>query len=136
MASAWVGFWAKLGWFNVVLPGPVYGAFLPATIAAIIGLFTVIRSPRRSGGGWILATIVLTNFALLIVYLVAVDWQPQGRYLLPSSAALAGLAATGLERISIGWRPRTSSAVAMASVTLSLVAAVAAVLVVVRVYGL
>jgi hypothetical protein len=40
------------------------------------------------------------NLLLVVVYLVRIDWQPQGRYLFPALPALAGLAAPGLRRIA------------------------------------
>ncbi len=99
MVSVWVGFWAKFGWFNLPLPGPAYVAFLLPTGLAVLGAERSWRAGDPCRPGRLLTAIVATNVVLLVLYLVGIDWQPQGRYLLPSSAALAGLAALGLERI-------------------------------------
>ena len=96
VVQVWVGFWAKLGWFNVPLPMAAYLMFVPATLLAAAGVATLVgRRPSLLAGA--LALVVVANAALLVVYLLTVDWQPQGRYLLPSLPALAGLATLGLE---------------------------------------
>ncbi|MGH9456887.1 MAG: DUF2142 domain-containing protein [Thermoanaerobaculia bacterium] len=116
IVQVWVGFWAKLGWFNVPLPMAAYLLFVPATMLAAAGLTACLS--RRDAAA--LALVVVANAALLVVYLLTVDWQPQGRYLLPSLPALAGLATIGLERV----RPRRDRAFAIALLAFALAAAI------------
>lgn len=87
----WVGglfrsFWAKFGWLNTPMPWPFYLWFLALTAAAGWGAFRM-RGPAR----WVLVSAVLANFGLVVAYLLSIDKQPQGRYLLPSLAAVATL---------------------------------------------
>jgi hypothetical protein len=102
IVQVWVGFWAKLGWFNVPLPMVAYLLFVPPTLFAARGALELL-SRRRSPIIVTLVLVVVTNFALLIVYLLTADWQPQGRYLFPALPALAGLATAGLERARTTW---------------------------------
>jgi len=129
--SAWGSFWAKLGWFNVVFPWPAYLAFVPATLLTLFGLITALRS--RSKAGAILGTIFAAAVCLLMLYMVRIDWQPQGRYLLPATAALAGLAALGLGRL-LENRPAVSRYAALASCCVSIAVAVATSILMLRVY--
>jgi hypothetical protein len=92
VASTWLSFWGKFGWFNVLLPLPLYLWFLAPTATVANG---VLAARRRGKGTWLLLLILALNVSLFAFYLVKVDWQPQGRYLFPSLAALAGLAALG-----------------------------------------
>lgn len=119
VVSAWVGFWAKLGWFNVPLPAPVYIVFVPPTLAAVLG----VVARRRTG--WLLVTIVAANLALLVLYMTRVDWQPQGRYLLPAAAALAGLATIGVDRLCFSWSDGARKRLALVSCSLAVAAALA-----------
>jgi len=107
IASTWLSFWGKFGWFNVLLPLPLYLWFLAPTAAAANGALTAIRRGRQY---WLLLLIGLSNLSLFVLYLIKVDWQPQGRYLFPSAAALAGLAAIGASPLCCRY-PRASLAV-------------------------
>jgi hypothetical protein len=120
VASAWVGFWAKLGWFNVPLPAPVYLVFVPPTLAAMLGLVA------RRRAGWLLAAIVAASLALLGLYMTRIDWQPQGRYLLPAAAAAAGLATIGVDRLCSSWSDGARKRLAFVSCALAVAAALAA----------
>lgn len=126
LVSVWTGFWAKLGWFNLSLPKLFYLAFLPASLSALVGLVAAILAPRlRSSANLLLILAVTANGCLLLAYMVRVDWQPQGRYLLPSVAAAAGLCALGSEWL--GQRTKTSvmARVALGSAAGSVLVAVA-----------
>jgi Dolichyl-phosphate-mannose-protein mannosyltransferase len=98
-ASVWISFWGKFGWLNLRLPAPIYLFFLPPTLLVLWGVGSTVRAVRGNAEGAISATVALlaaiSNLGLLLAYLAGVDWQLQGRYLLPSVAALAGLAAKG-----------------------------------------
>jgi Predicted membrane protein (DUF2142) len=96
--SLWLSFWAKFGWLNTPLPWGLYLLFVPASCLALAGF---LRTPEGlSGVGRralaVLRVAALSNLAAALAYMAAVDWQVQGRYLLPSLAAFAGLAAAGL----------------------------------------
>jgi hypothetical protein len=134
LASVWVGFWAKLGWFNVLLPLPTYLVFVPPTLAALAGVVVVGRSETRNRAGLLLIVVGAANLALLVLYMVRADWQPQGRYLLPAAAAAAGLATIGLDRLCSSWSDGAKKRLAVASCGLAVLAALAMVVVVVRAY--
>jgi hypothetical protein len=85
----WIGslfksYWSNFGWLNLGLPAPIYVWFALLTLAAVVGLLR-----RGDPGAGILRSAVLANCGLLLAFLLFVDKQPQGRYLLPSVAALA-----------------------------------------------
>lgn len=90
--SVWISFWGKFGWLNLRLPAPVYLLFLPPTALVLWGTIKVLRE-KRPPEERVLLVAVGANVALLVAYLVGGGWQLQGRYLFPSLAALAGLAA-------------------------------------------
>lgn len=98
--KVWGSFWAKFGWLNLFLPKPVYLFFLPPSLLVLWGGISTIRSMRRNLEGAAPEAVALlaaiSNLGLLMVYLAEVSWQTQGRFLFPSLAALAGLAAKGL----------------------------------------
>jgi hypothetical protein len=104
-ASVWISFWGKLGWLNLKLPAPIYLFFLPPTFLALWGGISALR--QRSAAITVALLAVLSNLGLFVAYLGGVDWQLQGRYLFPSIAALAGLAAKGLGDLGgkLGFRP-------------------------------
>jgi len=52
----------------------------------------------RSSSNLVLVAVVVTNIITLVAFMARVDWQPQGRYLLPSIVAAAGLCTLGLDR--------------------------------------
>lgn len=94
IASLFVSFWAKFGWLNTPMPAPAYLWFAGLTMLALAGLWRL-----RSSSGAILASAIAGNLILVVLFMVTVDWQPQGRYLLPSVAPLAALgAAAGIPR--------------------------------------
>jgi len=132
--SAWGGFWAKFGWFNIPLPRPAYLIFVPPTLAVLLGLYLTCRSRSASKVGVVLAVIATANVLLLVSYMVRIDWQPQGRYLLPSSAALAGLAVLGLDRICSAIRSDSVMIIALSSGLLSVLAAVGTIVFIAAVY--
>lgn len=101
IGSLFVSFWAKLGWLNLPLPAPLYLLFLPATLAITAGFWLAASDLRRRRTA-LLPVLLLppVNLALLIVYMAKVDWQPQGRLLAPSLAALGTLSAMGAEHVS------------------------------------
>jgi hypothetical protein len=91
-------FWAKVGWLNILLPTWCYLWFAVPSGFIILGVFGRVR-PRSSQWRHFAAILaVLSNFALLIVYLVTVHWQPQGRHLWPSWLGMAVLASDALNR--------------------------------------
>lgn len=117
VASTWLSFWAKLGWFNVLLPLPLYLWFLAPTAAVARGAWQAVRRAREA---WLLLLIGATNLGLLVLYLMKVDWQPQGRYLFPSLAALAGLAAIGVSPLCRAHPKATLTVSALASLAVAI----------------
>ena len=89
----WIGglfrsFWAKFGWLNSPMPWPFYLLFGLLSLVAVVG-FPRLRGARLL----ILSSALVTNVALLLTYLLLIDQQAQGRYLLPSIGVLAAAAA-------------------------------------------
>lgn len=104
LGSVALSFWAKFGWFNLRLPPVAYGLFVAPTVLVAIGCLggaadrhdpSVAPWPRR-----VFAGTLATNLALLMIFLVRIDWQPQGRFLFPSLPAMAALAALSLQRLA------------------------------------
>ena len=95
MISAWLSFWAKFGWFNALLPWPYYAWFVFPTMTAFCGFLIVLRRWRAHPASSACLLVATSNLFLLMAYMTRVDWQPQGRYMLPALAALAGLATRG-----------------------------------------
>lgn len=92
----WIGslfrsFWAKFGMLNTPLPWPFYLWFAAASAAVIVGVRRLAGSKRR-----VLASALLANLGLVLAYLLTVDLQAQGRYLLPSLVAVAAFGSAGL----------------------------------------
>lgn len=100
IGSLFVSYWGKLGWLNLPLPATAYLLFLPATLLVACGIWAAAADLRRSPANLPVLLLPPTNLALLVGYMVEVDWQPQGRLLYPSLAAIGILAAIGAERIS------------------------------------
>lgn len=123
IVSVWGSFWAKLGWFNIELPRPVYLVFVPPTLAAVLGFIALRRLTITAKAGWLLVAIVASNIALMCLYLARVDWQPQGRYLLPAAAAAAGLATIGIDRLCSAWSQRAKRRLALISCALAVATA-------------
>jgi hypothetical protein len=92
----WIGglfrsFWAKFGWLNTPLPWPFYLWFAALSVAAVAGL------RRRTGPERIvLGAALAANAGLVLAYQLTVDLQAQGRYLLPSLAAVAACGSAAL----------------------------------------
>ncbi|HKI86859.1 MAG TPA: DUF2142 domain-containing protein [Thermoanaerobaculia bacterium] len=128
LLQIWVGFWAKLGWNNLRLPLGAYLLFLPATLLAVAGAAEAFgRRSEHSTAARMLLLTVGSNVALLAVYMASVDWQPQGRLLLPSLPALAGLAVIGLDALERRWpRVRVGAGLASTSLAMALTAVVIA----------
>jgi hypothetical protein len=103
--KVWVSFWAKFGWLNLPLPGPVYLFFLPPSLLVLWGGISAVRSVRRNleeAAPEVVALLAaVSNLGLLMIYLGGVSWQLQGRFLFPSLAAFAGLAAKGLGDLGV-----------------------------------
>jgi 4-amino-4-deoxy-L-arabinose transferase-like glycosyltransferase len=104
LGSLWVSFWGKLGWFNLRLPLVAYLFFAAPTALALTGSFGRVANPeermRATRWRWVFLSTISANLVLVVVYLVRIDWQPQGRFLFPALPALAGLAALGLRGIA------------------------------------
>lgn len=94
-------FWAKLGWLNVPLPGWCYLWFAVPSVLVVLGLLTLARRRSRTWAAGAAAVAVASNLVFLLVYLVAVDFQPQGRLLWPSWLGMAVLASRAMDR----WGP-------------------------------
>jgi hypothetical protein len=89
MGSLFRSYWAKFGWFNTPMAWPFYVWFALLTIVAVIGLVKMIRRPETHRVAALLTLAILANLAFVMAFMVFVDWQPQGRYMLPSLGAVA-----------------------------------------------
>ena len=92
----WIGglfrsFWGKFGWLNTPLPWPFYFWFAALSVAVVVGL-------RRPTGPerLVLGAALVANVGLVLAYQITVDMQAQGRYLLPSLAAVAAFGSAAL----------------------------------------
>ncbi len=134
LASVWLSFWAKFGWFNLPLPWQSYLIFLVPTTAIAFGLVRWVRelSPRSTTAGEetrqdrakpqvlgpLLFSALAMNGLLLLLFLLRVDFQPQGRFLLPSVGVFAVFASWGLQESKLttresSWRWSLAIAVVM-----------------------
>ncbi|MBK5258289.1 MAG: DUF2142 domain-containing protein [Thermoanaerobaculia bacterium] len=93
IGSLFVSFWGKFGWFNTPMPAVTYIWFALLTVVALLGLRRM-----RTPAGAVIVSAIAGNLIFIALFLVMVDWQPQGRYLLPSISAIAALGASGLPR--------------------------------------
>lgn len=96
IASLWKSSWAKLGWLNISLPIAAYSAFLLPTALVAIGGVRALR--ERTDQSLVALSGALANLALVVTYMLQVDWQPQGRYLFPSLVFVVYLAALASPR--------------------------------------
>lgn len=101
----WIGglfrsFWAKFGMLNTPLPWPFYLWFAALSAAVVVGVRRLAGSQRL-----VLASALLTNAGLVLAYQLTVDLQAQGRYLLPSLAAVAVFGSRGLAALPAWLRP-------------------------------
>ncbi len=126
VVSVWASFWAKLGWFNVTFPWPIYGVFIMPSLLVLIGLIGACRPGSTSRCTRLLVLVVTAALAMLVFFMARVDWQPQGRLLLPASAALAGLATSGLAWLWPRIDPRLARWLPAASLGIASATAVAA----------
>ncbi|MCD4748463.1 MAG: glycosyltransferase family 39 protein [Thermoanaerobaculales bacterium] len=116
LVSTWGSFWAKFGWFNLPMPKLMYLVFLLPTAMVAVGIVAMASRPSfRCGVLPVLSSILGTNLLLYLVFLVTADWQPQGRFLFPSIAALAAFAAVGFDEAG-RWIPRRFNRVAVLAV--------------------
>ncbi len=101
------------GWMNFFLPEWIYSCYLVLALAAAAGL---LRGLVAGGIDRRLVAVVSSIPLLSLAVVVKINltfFQPQGRYLLPASAAIALLAALGVERLP-GWRANATWALAAA----------------------
>ncbi len=101
----WIGglfrsFWAKFGMLNTPLPWPFYVWFAALSAAVVVGVRRLAGSQRL-----VLASALLANAGLVLAYQLTVDLQAQGRYLLPSLAAVAALGSAGLAALPARLQP-------------------------------
>ena len=101
----WIGglfrsFWAKFGMLNTPLPWPFYVWFAALSAAVVVGVRRLDGSQRL-----VLASALLANAGLVLAYQLTVDLQAQGRYLLPSLAAVAAFGSAGLAALPARLQP-------------------------------
>ena len=121
LASLWMSFWGKFGWLNLRLPAAAYLFFALPTALVATGCVRAGRAEEPSSRWrWLCGSVIGANLLLVVVYLVRIDWQPQGRYLFPSLPAMAGCAALGLRALAenLRWGSRAGR-VAVACLTAS-----------------
>ena len=132
----WIGslfrsFWAKFGWLNTPMAAPFYLWFAILTIAIAIGWWKMIRRPETHFVAALLTLAVAANLAFVLAFMVFVDWQPQGRYMLPSIGALAMFGTFAIENFP----PRAKRAVTMTALVIALCVVIQGVLTVAYWYG-
>lgn len=118
-------FWAKFGWMSVSLPAAWYFLLIPIVTIVLLGVLFGLRSRRHPA--LIVLALLGMNWVLQAVYLVAFDYQLQGRYLFPSLAAIAVLFGYGIEWLSLK-SPRLKMMASTALPALSLLAAIVGVI--------
>lgn len=92
----WIGglfrsYWGKFGWLNTPMFWPFYLWFAALSAAVVAGVRR-LAGPERL----VFGSALLANAALVLVYMLTVDMQAQGRYLLPSLAAVAAFGSAAL----------------------------------------
>ncbi|MEE8583855.1 MAG: glycosyltransferase family 39 protein [Acidobacteriota bacterium] len=100
IASLGISFWAKFGWLNTPLPLLLYALFAPVSLLVVWGSLNAFRRQPSAMLARLALTGLAANLALLLLYMVFIDWQPQGRYLFPSLVPFAVLAAAGWQDAS------------------------------------
>lgn len=100
-------FWGRFGWLNVKAPLAVYLFFILLALAALAGLALHFRQNRRATAppftGLAMTAIVFLLFSIPPFTLKHdAFFQPQGRYLFPSLAAICLLMALGLRTLFRG----------------------------------
>jgi hypothetical protein len=99
VATLFRSFWAKFGVMNTALPIVFYLWFAALSLVVAVGMIRYLRQRQKRDVSLLLLATVGANLALIVAFMLRVDWQPQGRYLFPSIAAIAGFASVGAERI-------------------------------------
>ncbi len=86
-----------------IIPGPSFAAFVPAILAAVLGIVALTRkTPRR---GFALAGIILGALSLLVAIIVSIVTIVAGAGLASHSAALDGGTGTGSGSSSTAAKP-------------------------------
>jgi 4-amino-4-deoxy-L-arabinose transferase-like glycosyltransferase len=130
IASLFRSYWAKFGWLNTPMPAVTYCWFAVLSLAVAAGAVVLLRRPETHDRALLLCTALMSNLALLLAFMVRVDWQPQGRLLFPSLAAAAGLGAASLALVPARWR----TGVTAAALAVTVLVALGAVFTVARAY--
>jgi len=106
LVHAWLSYWGRFGYGQIVLPDPIYAIFTILVIISLLGLFkratTLLRQqrPRNVQGTWfILGATVLVYFAALFYFFVRNPTGANGRYIFPALPAIAALIVAGLSAI-------------------------------------
>ena len=95
--GVWRSFWGVFGWFNLTLPGWLYGLYALLTLVPLAGLLLRLRR-REEGRGPQVALLVGWTLLLLAALLHWAQMRyPQGRLLFPALSAVAVL-------MALGWR--------------------------------
>jgi hypothetical protein len=96
-------FWARFGWFNVMVPKAPYLAFFALTWTGVLGLcIGRARLPAEELHSRALRRYLLAAFGLTFAAHLAMNFaiaNPQGRLLFPSLPQVAFLLAIGLVRL-------------------------------------
>jgi hypothetical protein len=101
--STFESFWARFGWFNVVVPKATYLVFFALTWTAVLGLVAGrARLPAEELHSRALNRYLLAAFGLTLASHFAMNLaivNPQGRLLFPALSQVAFLLAIGLVRL-------------------------------------
>ncbi len=95
----WISYWAKLTWFQLRLPLPLYLFYLPPSLLVLFGFKLAFQERFRflASAAIFWAAALLSNLGNFLIFIILVDFQPQGRLLFPSLIAAVGLA-------SLSWK--------------------------------
>ncbi|HIQ04184.1 MAG TPA: DUF2142 domain-containing protein [Anaerolineae bacterium] len=104
--GVWRSSWAVFGWFNVLVPGWVYGLYDALALLGALGLVIAAIQRRRvyQRSQWLALGYLLLWCLAVLAALIAWSQKryPQGRLLFPALPAAATLLALGLSQ----WTPR------------------------------
>lgn len=98
----WLSYWAKLTWFQLRLPAPLYLFYVPPSLLVLGGFFSAWAERRRwlSSPAVFWTVALVANFASYLVFVIFIDFQHQGRLLHPTLVAAVGLATLQLRNLA------------------------------------
>lgn len=93
----WTSFWGLFGYFSYNLPVWLLAIWLPVSLLVGVGVALLFAHSRTDPQAAVLVALLSTNAALWLGVMVAVSWQPQGRYFFISVPVFVVALAAALE---------------------------------------